>query len=279
VAALVELLGIACTGSPALALGMALDKHLAKVVFEGHGIRTPAHIVATPQDGCPGWQHLQFPLIVKPLTEDASIGIDDGAVVDDAAAMLARVHHVWREHGQPALVEEFIDGREFNVSLLARPGGDFEVLPIGEIRFDTLPAGRRRVLDYDAKWNPGATFRQSDAALCPAPLDTVAAGRMARSAIAAATVLGARDYVRVELRQRDTDGELFVIEVNPNPDLSDGCEFLRSARAAGIGNDTTILRIAACAAARIDSRHEDHDRNDPTASSPAQAVRHTARQR
>jgi D-alanine-D-alanine ligase len=193
--------------------------------------------------------------------------------------MFERVRRVWREHAQAALVEEFIDGREFNVSLLARPGGNFDVLPIGEIRFDSLPRGRRRVLDYDAKWNPAATFRQTDVALCPARLDLVSAARMARLAIDAATALGARDYARVELRQREDDGEFFVIEVNPNPDLSDGCEFLRSARAAGIGNDATIQRIAACAAARIHSTDDYHERNDQPVPSPARAVFRTARQR
>lgn len=242
VAALFELLQIPFTGSPPLALGLALNKALSKAVLNAAGILSPPHAVFEPGD-TPHAGALRFPLIVKPVAEDGSIGIDAGAVVHDDRALARRVERIWMRHGQAALVEEFIEGREFNVALLAQAGGGFEVLPVGEIVFDALPPGRPAILDYDAKWNPDAPFRQSLASRCPAAIDDEWSLRMGRVAIAAARALGIRDYARVELRRRALDDALFVIEVNPNPDLNAGCEFLKCARTGGRTIAGTILDI------------------------------------
>ena len=278
VAALFELLGVAYTGSPPLALGAALNKHMTKVLLRGRWIRTPAHTLFEPGRPLALPPELHFPLIVKPVAEDASIGIDAGAVVHDAAALRARARFVWRELGQAALVEEFIDGREFNVSALATAPGEFCVLPIGEIAFDGLPEGCPRILDYESKWNPAAGFRQADAARCPASLDPATAARCGRIALAALEALAVRDYARVELRLRDSDQSVFVIEVNPNPDLSAECEFLRAARASGRTNREVIAEIAARARERgaatdLSGGHCDHERLR-TAPAPPGPIRH-----
>ena len=232
VAALFELFDIPYTGSSALTLGLALNKALTKDVLCAHGIQTPAHVVINQDQDPVTTHHLSFPLIVKPIAEDASIGIDDAAVVNDAVALAERVRFVWREFGQPALVEEFIAGREFNVSVLATSPTDFVTLPIGEISFEGLPEGRPRIVGYEAKWDPESASYKGTVPVCPATIDVEMAERIRRIALTTARAIGLRDYGRIDLRLRERDQALFVLEVNANPDLTDDAGFLRSARAS-----------------------------------------------
>lgn len=242
VAAIFELFGIPFTGSSALSLGLALDKGLSKAVFGAQGVPTPSYVHFEPgaDVALPG---LSLPLIVKPVAEDASIGIDDGAVVHDAAALEARVRFVWRAFDQAALVEEFIAGREFNVSLLATSPSEFTVLPIAEIAFDELPQGRPRIVGYEAKWNEGSAAYSGTTVQCPALLAADTAARIRQLALAAARAVGVRDYGRIDLRVREKDQAVFVLEANPNPDLGPQAGFLRAAAAAGIGMHEVILEI------------------------------------
>ena len=252
VAALFELYGIAHTGCPALTLGLSLNKPLTKAVLAASGIRTPAYTVLH-QGQDPSTVHdLTFPLIVKPVAEDASIGIDDGAVVNDMGALAERVRFLWREFRQAALVEEFIAGREFCVSVLAVSPTDFVTLPIVEISFDRLPAGRPHIFGFDAKWNPAAPFNLTIATRCPARIDKKTADEIRRVALDVARTVGLRDYGRVDFRLRESDHALFVLEVNPNPDLSDECAFMRAARASGRTTEGTICEIVERAIERCD---------------------------
>lgn len=252
VAALFELLGIAYTGCPALTLGLSLNKPLAKAILTANGIRTPEYVVVDQgQDTCAA-RHLTFPLIAKPIAEDASIGIDDGAVVNDMAALAERVKFLWREFRQPALVEEFIAGREFCVSVLAVSPTDLVALPIVEISFDRLPAGRPQIFGYEAKWDPTAPFNHTIATRCPARIDDKTADEIRCVALDVARTVGLRDYGRVDFRLRERDRALFVLEVNPNPDLSDECAFMRAARASGRTTEGTICEIVERAIERCD---------------------------
>ena len=243
VAALFELLGIAYTGCPALTLGVSLNKPMAKSLLDASGIRTPAYAVLRPGQDCSAAGHLTFPLIVKPVAEDASIGIDDGAVVHDMPALAQRVKFLWREFRQAALVEEFIPGREFCVSLLAASPIEFTTLPLVEISFDDLAPGRPQIFGYDAKWDPEAPFNHMIATRCPAKIDRKTGDEIRRVALDVARTMGLRDYGRVDFRLRESDNALFVLEVNPNPDLSDECAFMRSARASGRTTGGTICEI------------------------------------
>jgi D-alanine-D-alanine ligase len=254
VAALYELLHVPYTGSPPMTLGLMLNKPLAKAVLDARGIKTPAYVVVDRGKDLVAANRLTFPLIVKPAAEDASIGIDDGAVVHDAAALAERVRFVWREFSQPALVEEFISGREFSASVLAVAPSEFSVLAIGEIAYDRLEPGRPQILGYDAKWDPAAPFTQAMAARCPAALDKKTAERIRRLVLDVAKMVGLRDYGRVDLRLRESDQTLFVLEVNPNPDLNNECVFMQAARASGRTNESTICEIAARAIERYQER-------------------------
>lgn len=242
VAAIFELYGIPFTGSSALSLGMALDKGLSKAVFAAAGVPTPLSMRFEPDAEMvvPG---LSFPMIVKPVAEDASIGIDDAAVVHDAATLAARVRFVWRTFDQAALVEEFIEGREFNVSLLATSSSSLRVLPIAEIAFDALPPGRPQIVGYEAKWNEGSAAYRGTNVQCPARLDTDTAARIGQLALAAARAVGMRDYGRIDMRLRDRDQAVLVLEANPNPDLGPQAGFLRAAAAAGMGMQEAIMEI------------------------------------
>src|ERR1035437_9995886 len=150
VAAMYELFGIEYTGSPAFTLGLALDKALTKSLFDAHGIPTPKHQLFRARDRFKGT--LEFPVIVKPVQEDASIGIDANAIVQNEDELMARVRFILHEFDQPALAEEFIDGRELNIAVIAASDGDMQTLPISEITFDNLPKDAPRIVSYEAKW-------------------------------------------------------------------------------------------------------------------------------
>jgi len=250
VASVYDLCGIAYTGSPALTLGMALDKGIAKSLFRAAGVPTPPYVVMRTEPDFLLARELTYPLIVKPLAEDASIGIDAGAVVHDEIGLQARVRGLWSVFEQPALVEEFIDGREITVALLADPAGAFDVLPVSDIVFGALPPGAPAIVSYDAKWVPDSADYMATPARCPADLDADLARRVGQVAVAAAHAVGLRDYGRVDLRLRAADQAIFVLEVNANPDLSTDAGFMRAAAAGGLTAAAAVERILACAVKR-----------------------------
>jgi D-alanine-D-alanine ligase len=247
VAAVFDLLGIAYTGSSALTLGIALDKAVSKALFQANGVPTPPFVVARTEEDIDRVNALTFPLIVKPVAEDASAGIDNAAVVHDRGALAKRVRFVWSEFAQAALVEEFIDGRELNVSLLADACGDFEMLPISEISFEALPPGVPAIVSYDAKWRADSAAYRATPVTCPADVDATLAERVRTTAVAAARTVNLRDYGRVDMRLRSSDEAIFVLEVNPNPDLSVDAGFMRAARASGRTFAATVEQIVSCA--------------------------------
>lgn len=254
VAGVFDLLGVAYTGSPALALGLALDKSVAKALFHAARVPTPAGVAIRSIDDLEGASQLGFPLIVKPLAEDASIGIDSASVVHDRAALAERVRFVCGTFSSGALVEEFIDGRELNVSLLANAAGALEPLPVSEVSFDGLPADTPPIVSYDAKWTADSPAYQGTPVQCPAALAEPLAERVRATALAAAAAVHLRDYGRVDLRVRATDDAVFVLEVNPNPDLSSDAGFMRAARAGGRTFAATIEQILARALDRARAR-------------------------
>ncbi len=243
VAGILEQMGMAFTGSPALALGLALHKDQAKALLRGSGIPTPAWCIV-PEGSAMG-PGPGFPVIVKPAREDGSIGIGFGSVANEREALLQAVHRVWRMH-QPALVERFVDGREFCVSFLG--GGPRAVLPVREIFFGPSFQGRPRIVSYLAKWDPSAPeCRDTWSGSCDLPEDL--RGRIVECARGAFEVLGCRDYGRVDVRL-DADGTPYVIDVNPNCDLHPEAGFARAAGAAGIEYGALIATILENALAR-----------------------------
>ena len=236
---LLEKEGIAYTGSPPLALSMAVHKPKAKEILRARGVPTPDSF-STSALG-PDIE-LEFPLIVKPAREDASVGIYKESVVRDAAALNARIAHVLSQYSQPALVERYIEGREVYASLLATPAGVPEVLPLYEIDFSGMPASHPRIVTFDGKWvESSAEYAGTKPVRCELPEELRA--RVAGTARAAFLALELRDYGRVDMRL-GVDGVPYVIDVNPNCDLSHQAGgFARAAHAAGLTYDDLILRI------------------------------------
>jgi D-alanine-D-alanine ligase len=244
---LLERAGLAYTGSSPLTLGLALHKHKAKGVLRGAGVPTPEAAVLTSADL--SQVDLSFPLIVKPVREDASVGISRDSVVHDRAALERQVTFVLARYRQPALVERYIEGREIYVSMLERSGAEVEILPLHEIDFSRMPADRPRIVSFEGKWvETSPEFSGTKPVPCTDLSAAVLAeiGRVARAAFAAMEL---RDYARLDLRL-SADGVPYVIDVNPNCDLSAGAGFARAACAAGFGYGDLVRRIVELALPR-----------------------------
>lgn len=225
---ILELVGIPFTGSPPEVLSFALRKDRVKQRLEEAGIPTPAGRVLTrPADPC----DLGFPLIVKPVREDGSVGIWRTSVVHNRVELERAVEAVLTKLRQPCLVEQFIDGRELNVALLGHPTP--RVLPLSEIDFSTLPADAPRIVSYDAKWTSGSVDDLGTVPILHPVLPNATAARVRRVASDAFRAVGVRDYGRVDVRLAPT-GVPYIVDVNPNCDLSPNAGIARAAAVVGI---------------------------------------------
>jgi D-alanine-D-alanine ligase len=249
VTAILNLLGLRYTGSSPAGLILAGDKALAKMILKFHGIETPEF--ATLYRGAVDWAgELEFPLIVKPPQEDASIGITTKSVVRDLRELLVKLDEVHTEFRSPALVEQFVDGREFYVGVLgnAHP----EALPVIELDFSRFPAGVPRIASWEAKWGDadggGAEFSGTESVF-PTDLPAELVVRMQKVAVDAYEALRLRDYGRIDLRVTP-DERIYVIEVNPNCYIERGSEFARAAHAHGLPYERLIERLLDLARAR-----------------------------
>ncbi len=236
---LYELLGIPYTGAPALTLANCQNKFLTKKLLNYHGIKTAKFQLFKKN---PGRIKLEtkFPLIVKPAYEDASVGIENESIVYNTNTLKRRIEYVFKQLNQPALVEEFIEGREFNVSVM----GDLKpkALPISEIDFSKMPDHLHNIVSYQAKWDPHHESYHKTIPICPAKIPKGLEDKIKHTAISAFKIMGTRDYARVDMRVTSKD-EIYVLEVNPNPDLTEGAGFMRSANAAGLGYAQTLKKI------------------------------------
>jgi D-alanine-D-alanine ligase len=243
VAWVLEWLGLPYTGSRPLALTLALNKPLARIALSAAGVRVPrGFVLERARAPLPDEAHatLGARWIVKPSREDASHGIALESVVRDERELRERAAYVIATYAQPALVEEFIDGRELNVSILGS-GERAIVLPISEIDFSGFPSDAPKVVTFAAKWIESSPDYQGTPAV-PAQLDAELERACRRAALAAYNALGLEGYGRVDMRVDDHCGPL-VIDVNSNPDISPTAGFARAAERAGIGYAQLIARI------------------------------------
>jgi D-alanine-D-alanine ligase len=245
---LFELFGVRYTGAGPLALATALRKDRTKAILHAHGVPTPAGFVS---DGPLPPVLPPFPLIVKPTREDASTGIWLRSVVTERAELAARIDEVAERYRQPALVERFIDGRELYVSLVGNTG-DLTALPMHEVNFAAMPSGAPHIVTYDGKWAPDSAEYRGTVSVRADGIDDALRARCAAVARAAFSALELRDYARVDLRL-GRDGTPYVIDVNPNCDLSDGAGVSRAASFAGLGYAELIERIVEAALRRYES--------------------------
>ena len=241
--AALELSRVPFTGCPAWPVTICHRKHIANTLLAAAGVPVPTFMLArgiTPPSG------LRYPVIVKPSGEDASVGIDAGAVCATRKALrdrLARTLEQWNE----VLVQEYVAGREVNVGFIGR-----DLLPLSEINFDQMPQGSWPIVTYAAKWNSGCAEDLGTAPVCPAQLTPELTRRATQAARQAwETLAGSQGYGRVDLRITES-GEVYVLEVNPNPDLSSDAGLTRMARARGWEYGELILRVVEEALSRYE---------------------------
>jgi D-alanine-D-alanine ligase len=255
-AALLNLMHLRYTGSSPAGLLVAGDKTLTKKVLGFHGILTPEF--TTVYRGSVDWAgNLRFPVIVKPPQEDASIGITGKSVVSDLRDLFGAIDTLQSEFGQPVLVEQFVEGREFYVGVLGNL--EAEAFPLIEMDFSALPAGMPRIASWEAKWGADGSgegvaaersveFRGTRSVF-PTDVGEELTERIQKTALDAFEALRLRDYARIDLRVTDAE-EIFVIEVNPNCYLERNAEFARAASCHGLSYERLIARIVELASAR-----------------------------
>ena len=253
VASLFELLKIPYTGSRALTLGLALNKWRVKEILNYYDIPTAPHYVCKNSNefNQNGYSKVKdkFPLIVKPSREDASIGIENKSVVYNEAELKTRIEYILDEYKQPALIEQFIDGREINVSVVGnveKDENDLIVFPISEIDFSDMPPDYQKIVSYNSKWMYKTVEFAGTKAVCPARDLTPGLEKIIRdTAKKVYRIIGASDYARVDFRVKDNIP--YVLEMNPNPDISSDVDedtgFTRSGKAYGWSYEELIQNI------------------------------------
>jgi D-alanine-D-alanine ligase len=230
-----------------------MNKYRTKLLLEAADLPTAEFFLArslpVPRD-----HGLNYPVIVKPASEDASGGIEHASVVHDLEGVQSRVQYVLDEFEMPALVEEYIEGREIHAAILGNDPP--EVLPLFEMEFDDSqfnPARewRPQIISYRAKWDPHSKeFYSMDAVVPPRDLDPELEREVRGIAVGAFRALGCRDYARVDMRVDDETGQPYILEINPNPDLVDGAAFMMCAAASGRSYPDALGEIADLAVAR-----------------------------
>lgn len=241
IASLLELQGIPFTGNQSLTLALARNKNLAKKIMRSSGILTPDWICCRELPSALP-DALQFPLICKPACEDASLGILSDAVVHDFPALTRKLEKLLPDYSQEGiLVEEFIAGREFNVALLPEASG-IRVLPPSEIDFSGLKPGQEAIVSYSAKWLEDDELYRSTPSHCPTDLPLSLKQGLQRTALAVHQALEANSYGRVDIRV-DKQGRIFVLEYNPNPDITPGAGFSKALQADKIPYPEFVRKI------------------------------------
>lgn len=208
-------LGLPYTGCPPQSLRLALNKAETKSLLKAGEINTPDFKLLTPKTLSDF--HLEFPCIIKPNSEDASHGITEDSVVNDCKEMETQIKKVSTQYRTgEALVEEYIDGREFNTTVTGN--NRKQVLAISEIEF-SLPPGLPSIITYAGKWEAESQYYKGTKPVCPAKVTENEKQRIIEIAEKACTITGCRGYARVDMRM-DRQGRIYVLEVNPNPDIS-----------------------------------------------------------
>jgi D-alanine-D-alanine ligase len=243
VAETLETCGFTYTGATPEVLRLSWDKAGMKQLLKEQDLPTPRWRICTtddPEDWC--W----FPAMVKPAREHCSLGVTTDAVVRNTGELRARIAHVLHEFRQPALVEDFIDGREFHVSLWGN--GELQMLPVAEMDFSRFDDVRDRLCTYESKHHPGSRHYDGIQTLLPAPLTEAEQDLLYRTAQSAYRAYRCRDFARLDIRLRDS--VFYILDINPNPDISSDASMACAAEAAGYSFGAMGSHLISLAAAR-----------------------------
>ena len=256
IASMLELLNIPYTGSGPLTLATCINKVRVKEILMHHGILTPNYQVFYSRNKKLD-PELKFPLIVKPVCMDNSIGITNDSVVHNEEELRSKVSYILRTYDQPALVEEFIAGKEITVGIIGN-GRNATVLPICEVLYNNWPADLDKIYSYEAKWVVDSDSWRGVSIDIPFDLPKYQESRIKRTALQVYNILGCRDYGRIDFRL-SSEGVPYVLEMNPNPGISpinsvdEQPDFITYAiTKSGMQYDDLILRIFTEALARND---------------------------
>lgn len=242
--AILELLQIPYTGSDPLTLSLCLDKARTKEILAYHGIPTPSFVLISDLSELSG-ADIRFPSIVKPQHEGSSKGIYNASIVRNWDELVAQVKFVLESYNQSALVEQFIEGREFTVALLGN-GKDLRVLPIVEIKFDSLPKNVNPIYSYEAKWIWDNSDSPLDIFECPAIISPALQAEIENICLKTFKIMRCRDWCRIDVRL-DADGKPNILELNPLPGIlpkpEDNSCFPKAARSAGISYNQLLQQV------------------------------------
>jgi len=239
-AGLLELLELKFTGNGLLTLAACIDKIITKQILISNDIPTPYYTVKKLNEQLPNNINLNYPLIIKPAYEDAGIGISEKSIVNNNIELKEQIKYVSSIYKQDLIIEEYIEGREFNIGLLGNT-----ILPISEICF-TLPQNLPNIVSYEAKWSSESIYYKGTMPKVPADISQNIKTLLTETALKAFNALQCKSYARVDIRLSKNNIP-YVIDINPNPDIMPDSGFANSAKAAGIEYPEllhTILTLA-----------------------------------
>jgi D-alanine-D-alanine ligase len=239
VTAVLAMLGQPFTGTGPAGMALRQDKAVPKKLLKFHGVSYPNYATFDKDHlEFGGW--MRFPLFVKPLHGDTSLGIDDSSLVTEYSKLVERIGFIQTQLKVPALVEEYVEGREFYVGILGNEAA--EVLPVMELDFAKLPAGYPRIYGHEAKSDVASLQYGAVNAIVATDLAPEVRARLIMAGREAASALKVQDYARVDIRL-SADGRPMVVEVNANPYLERTSAFALAALQAGMSHATLINRI------------------------------------
>jgi D-alanine-D-alanine ligase len=245
-AAYLDLVGKRYTGAGPQGSSLAMDKAVAKKIIRYHGLYTPYAAVVN-NGRVEHAQDIRFPLIVKPASEDASKGIDSGSVVHELKELLERIAYIHDEFDCPAMLEEYIEGRELYAAVI---GNDKpEALPVVELDLSKLPEGMPHIAGYEVKFDVRTEAYKKTKSAPAKDLSDELVKTIHETAVTAYRALKLRDYGRLDLRLAES-GRVYVIEANPNPWLDPTAEFMMAAKESGRSYTETIAEIVELAMKR-----------------------------
>lgn len=250
--AMLEMLGLPYTHSGALASAITLDKTLTKKIWLYHGLPTPRFVLVGVKEK-PYVENLRFPVLVKPNAEGSSKGVFNDNVIEDPDRLVGKIREIRKAYGNGVLVEEFLSGREFTVTVMGNKTP--YILPIVEQNFDVFPKDMPHLASYEAKWFFEDTLPDPSVAYhCPAKISFSLEKLMCELCIKAFTVLGCRDIVRIDIRL-DREGKPHLLEINTLPGMMPGENVVSyypvAARAAGWNFTRTVGQIITHARERL----------------------------
>jgi D-alanine-D-alanine ligase len=232
VASILDTLQIPYTGSNPFTLGLCIDKIRVKKLLSYHKIPTPEwdYVYSLDDDIR---EDLKYPLIVKPANTDNSIGITNDSVVRNPQELRRQLEKVIKEIGRPALIEEYIDGDEYDVPIIGRSAEDLRVLPLARSIFDNLPSNLWHIYPFEAKYTDGGEYNKIVVQRPPKNIGKKLEALLGEIALDTYNILDCHDYGRIEIRV-DKNNNPYVLELNPNPSLDRDGTFSASAEVIGL---------------------------------------------